>query len=240
MRKNLSLLLAALLLSSTLLYADKGKVRIAADKDGAYIYVDGKKKAMTGEGFTSILLEEGEYTIKVVKPADEIHEYMQSKKVFVSEDTSTKLKFKLKQTLTPKGKALQAKKDAKKLARWQRSGEVITDTKLGLMWQDNIETKNVRKKWKSAKKYCQNLTLVGYSDWRLPVYDELLSIVDYERYNPAIVPSFQNVSTTGYYWTSSVYASSAKRAWAVFVKHGGTYNFLETEDFHIRCVRDGQ
>ena len=79
---------AVLLLMVSSLYAGKGKVRIAADKEGAYIYVDGKKKAMTGEGFTSVLLEEGEHTIKVAKPKDKYYEYSAQKKVFVGEDTS--------------------------------------------------------------------------------------------------------------------------------------------------------
>ena len=54
----------------TSLYAGKGKIRVSSKPSGAYIYVDGKKKAMTGEGFTSILLEEGEHIIKVEKEGD--------------------------------------------------------------------------------------------------------------------------------------------------------------------------
>lgn len=68
MTKKLTLVLLA---SATLLYAGKGKVRVASDVQGAYIYVDGKKKEMTGERFTSILLEEGEHNIKVEKVKDD-------------------------------------------------------------------------------------------------------------------------------------------------------------------------
>jgi len=232
MAKKLTLLFVALLLSTASLYAGKGKVRIAADKEGAYIYIDGKKKAMTGEGFTSILLEEGEHTVRVAKAIDESHEYMASKSIFVGEDTSTKIKLELKKTLTPKGKALQAKK----LARWQRKGSVVVDKKLGLMWQDNSAAKSVEKKWKSAKKYCQNLTLAGHSDWRLPSYDELLSIVDYDRYKSAIMPSFQNVDFRDY-WSSSQYVSNAKDAWRVDFRYGVTYNFSKSDESYVRCVR---
>ena len=233
-------LAAVVLMIGSSLYAGKGKVRIAADKEGAYIYVDGKKKAMTGEGFTSILLEEGEHTVRVAKAIDESHEYMASKSIFVGEDTSTKLKFELKQTLTPKGKALQVQKDAKKLARWQRSGSVVVDKKLGLMWQDNSAAKSVKKKWKSAKKYCQNLTLAGHGDWRLPSYSELLSIVDYDRYDPAIMPSFQNVNTSVYYWSSSVYVSDTKDAWVVDFLNGSTDYNGKTPEYYVRCVRGRQ
>jgi len=237
MTKKLTLLLLA---SATLLYAGKGKIRVASDVQGAYIYVDGKKKAMTGEGFTSILLEEGEYTLKVAKPIDDKYEYAQSKKVFVGEDTSTKISFKLAQTLTAKGKALQAKEDASKLERWQKQGDVVVDTKLGLMWQDNSATKSTKKKWKNAKKYCKNLSLSGYSDWYLPNYDELLSIVDYDRYDPAIMPSFKNVNTSDNYWSSSVVVSSTKYAWIVYFKDGRTNRNGKTYENYVRCVRGRQ
>lgn len=104
------LLPLTLLLLSTSLHAGKGKVRIASDHEGAYIYVDGKKKAMTGEGFTSILLEEGEHTIRVEKKLD--NRYFpagdwilkEEQNIFVGGDTSIKLKFdNLKKVLSQKG-----------------------------------------------------------------------------------------------------------------------------------------
>jgi len=236
MTKKLTLVLLA---SATLLYAGKGKVRVASDVQGAYIYVDGKKKAMTGEGFTSILLEEGDYTLKVAKPIDAKYEYAQSKKVFVGEDTSTKISFKLTQKLTAKGKALQAKADASKLARWKKQGDVVIDIKLGLMWQDNSAAKSIKKNWKGAKKYCKNLSLVGHSNWRLPSYDELLTIVDYDRFDPAIMPSFKNVASSSY-WSSSQDVSDAKYAWYVDFENGSTVNYSKSNEYYVRCVRGNQ
>jgi len=85
-----------LLLMVSALHAGKGKIRVASDHQGAYVYVDGKKKAMIGEGFTSILLEEGEYTIQVKKKSiDGEWLYTDTKKVFVGEDTSSKISFNL-------------------------------------------------------------------------------------------------------------------------------------------------
>ena len=233
MGKKFKLVLVLFLFGALNLYAGKGKLRIAADKEGAYIYVDGKKKAMTGEGFTSILLEEGDYTVKVAKPIDESFEYSQSKKVFVGEDSSTKLAFKLKRKMTAKGKALQA-------ARWKRSDSVVTDTKLGLMWQDDSAAKSTYKKWKDAKRYCRNLSLAGHTDWRLPTYDELLSIVDYDRYNPAIMPSFKNVNTSDYYWSSSAYVSDSEYTWVVYFKDGYTNYYDKAEKHYVRCVRNNE
>ena len=63
-----------------------------------------------------------------------------------------------------------------------------TDNVTGLMWQQtadrdgNGEVKAVDKLSQSdAISYCSNLSLAGYSDWKLPDAKELQSIVDYTR-----------------------------------------------------------
>ncbi len=94
MQKVVGVLLV-LVLGVSVLQAGKGKIRVACDHKGAYVYVDGKKKAMTGEGFTSILLEEGEYTIKIIKKDSETYNKIAIKKVFVGEDSSVKIKLVL-------------------------------------------------------------------------------------------------------------------------------------------------
>ena len=90
--KKIFIILTSLILIANSLYASKGKIRVSSDTKGAYIYVNDKKKAMVGEGFTSILLQEGEYTIKVEKIGTNGEWiYTASQKVFVGEDTSTKI-----------------------------------------------------------------------------------------------------------------------------------------------------
>ncbi len=220
------------------LYADKGKVRIASDKQGAYIYVDGKKKAMTGEGFTSILLEEGDHVIKVVKEGNKYYQGYAKKSVFVGAETSVKINLKLnKLEPTPSYREVLQQKDIPKFQRWKRSGNVVKDTKLGLIWQDNLEVKTVQRSWKEAKRYCQNLSLAGFTDWRLPSYDELLTIVDYDRYRPAIMPSFNNVAYD-FYWSSSKDISDTKYNHIVHFVDGFTYvaKISKSTSF-VRCVR---
>ena len=70
------------------------------------------------------------------------------------------------------------------------SDGTITDTSTGLMWQKATAPGTYT--WEQALTYCENLTLPagGYSDWRLPNRNELQSIVDYSRYNPAIDTTF--------------------------------------------------
>ncbi|MBL0024063.1 MAG: DUF1566 domain-containing protein [Saprospiraceae bacterium] len=91
----------------------------------------------------------------------------------------------------------------------------ITDNATGLMWQktDDGNTYN----WQNALSYAENVTLAGYSDWRMPNAKELQSIVDYTispgiTSSPAINPLFSctpikdpngNSGQYGYFWSSS-------------------------------------
>jgi hypothetical protein len=50
------------------------------------------------------------------------------------------------------------------------------DSSTGLMWAARDNGKDVT--WKQAMKYCRELRLAGYSDWRLPSVDELEGIYD--------------------------------------------------------------
>jgi len=114
---------------------------------------------------------------------------------------------------------------------------VVTDSVTGLVWQDN---ETVEKTWVEAISYCEALTLGGNDDWRLPNKKELLSIVDYNTYNPAINSVFQN--TTYYnYWSSTIYASNTNYAWSVDFYDGDTsYESKTSTSRYVRCVRAGQ
>ena len=61
-----------------------------------------------------------------------------------------------------------------------------TDPATGLMWAGKDNGKAVN--WQRAKKYCRDLRLAGYSDWRLPTTDELQEIYDKSAEAPGINP----------------------------------------------------
>ncbi|MFN7944023.1 MAG: DUF1566 domain-containing protein [Blastocatellia bacterium] len=50
------------------------------------------------------------------------------------------------------------------------------DPATGLMWAGKDNNRDVR--WYKAKRYCRNLRLGGYSDWRLAAIEELEGIYD--------------------------------------------------------------
>ena len=59
--------------------------------------------------------------------------------------------------------------------------ETVTDQASGLMWQKaNGENQDgYQFDWRNALNYCEELSLAGHDDWRLPDVKELHSIVDY-------------------------------------------------------------
>lgn len=54
--------------------------------------------------------------------------------------------------------------------------EYWNDPASGLMWAIRDNGRDVS--WRQASKYCRDLQLAGYSDWRLPTIDELQEIYD--------------------------------------------------------------
>ena len=116
--------------------------------------------------------------------------------------------------------------------------EVVIDSNTKLMWQDNASVKTTKKTWSKAIGYCKNLRFAGHGGWRLPSIDELLSITDDTKYNPAIKDGFLNVSASDY-WSSSPDVSDSSDAWCVNFK-GGSNGSWGTKSFSllVRCVRD--
>ena len=59
-----------------------------------------------------------------------------------------------------------------------------TDPSTGLMWAGKDNGKDVS--WKKAMKYCRDLRLAGYSDWRLATLSELEGIYDKNANAPGL------------------------------------------------------
>jgi hypothetical protein len=117
------------------------------------------------------------------------------------------------------------------------SKELVIDKNTGLMWQDNIDAKTIRKNRKDAKQYCRSLVFAGYDDWYLPRLKELKSIVDESKYDPAIKFGFKNIQSY-HYWTSSPNLSAnIINVINIDFKNGQTYKTNRRGRCNIRCVR---
>ena len=108
---------------------------------------------------------------------------------------------------------------------------IVTDTETGLIWQKTYVS---GKTWQQALSYCESLTYAGYSDWRLPDKNELASLINYEKYNPA--SDFPDMPSQ-YFWSSSTYAGYTYYAWYVNFNDGNVDSSNKTDSRYVRCVR---
>jgi hypothetical protein len=115
--------------------------------------------------------------------------------------------------------------------------EVVTDSLTGLMWQRTWAT---GKTWQLALDYCVGLNYGGYTDWRLPSPHELSSLVNAERYSPAIDITAFPETPTDYFWTSSSAAyNSTIEACYVNFDTGRVISNDKNSTYSVRCVRLG-
>ncbi len=111
----------------------------------------------------------------------------------------------------------------------------VTDLVTGLTWQQQDD--DVPRPWATAISYCQNLTLAGRLDWRLPDIKELASIV----YDLLVGPAIDNVAFPGTnsseYWSATSYAVDNTNAWVVNFNNGADDTVNMSFGPYVRCVR---
>jgi hypothetical protein len=79
----------------------------------------------------------------------------------------------------------------------------------------------------------------GHADWRIPNVKELQSIVDYERFTPAIKPIFVPTAAN-VHWSSTTRANDPAGAWGVDFDIGDANTYDKIGDlFRVRAVRGG-
>jgi len=119
----------------------------------------------------------------------------------------------------------------------------MTDNLTGLMWTKDANLPNGTMDWYQALDYCNNLTLAGYSDWRLPNMNELESLTNA---NEAVsftwlnAQGFANVQHF-YYWSSTTCVSSPGDASLVYMFDGGMVNSNKYNNYYyVWPVRGGE
>lgn len=78
---------------------------------------------------------------------------------------------------------------------------VVRDRITCLVWERAVDSVSYTRA--QAMLYCDGLTAGGYTDWRLPTYIELLSLVDFTRGSPAIDPVAFPATPAQVFWTTS-------------------------------------
>ena len=112
----------------------------------------------------------------------------------------------------------------------------VTDLISGLMWQQQPDSAAVRRQANSIT-FCSNLVLAGYSDWRLPSAEELMSIVNYGTATPAIDLTVFPTMTSGSYWTGDSYQPLGSYGWYANFTDGVIDTRWDTNLVLTQCVR---
>lgn len=120
----------------------------------------------------------------------------------------------------------------------------ITDTITGLMWQ---KSDGGERTFAAALAYADSLSLAGYGNWRLPLPQEMVSIFNHQKNNPAMDVVFFPSTGAEYWWTSVRQTGDTSKVWCGN-SGGGIGNHLKTETisaggtkkFHVKAVRERQ
>ena len=120
--------------------------------------------------------------------------------------------------------------------RYAVGAETVLDNQTGLVWQQPYDPND--RTWTDALAYCEGLSLAGYDDWRLPSYKELLTLVDFRSFSPAIDAAVFPETGSARFWSSSPIPAHTDLAWSVsFVNGEASGDETAVWSQQVRCVR---
>ncbi|MDZ4184788.1 MAG: DUF1566 domain-containing protein [Desulfuromonadales bacterium] len=137
------------------------------------------------------------------------------------------------------------------------SDGTVTDNLTGLVWLKNANCSGGARNWPIALTDIAGLNTVGMmngnacgdisnngshqSDWRLPNYKELLSLVDFARYNPSLTSPNPFLNLFSYhYWSSTTVTRFLPGSWTVSMWDGYTYSRSKSDSsYFVWAVRGG-
>ncbi|CAK0780916.1 hypothetical protein CCP4SC76_7640008 [Gammaproteobacteria bacterium] len=110
----------------------------------------------------------------------------------------------------------------------------ILDSQTDLIWDKSYETNFNFNEALSHAEQANRYSYLGYNDWRVPTIQEILSLVDYTKYEPA--STFPNMPSS-VFWSSAPYAGHSGHAWVVGFYGGNAYGYARSSGLAVRLVR---
>ncbi len=208
--------------------AEGAEVQIEVSEPGCTLYVNGKQKALIKGNSAKIEIADGKYELMVSKKLDEDWQ-MVSRRNIILDDTPAALKFDLDI------EKISKKSNTSKASNFKKENNTVLDKVRHLRWQDDARTVQIRKSWQEAQAYCSSLTIDGVRGWRLPSYDELVSIVDYTKHTLAIMPAFSHIVSDSY-WSATPDEENTQQAKSIYFGNGCPNGERKEKRFLVRCV----
>jgi len=130
-------------------------------------------------------------------------------------------------------------KDGKPTMDAQDDWVAVYDRETKLIWTAGIVGSSDGLEWAAAAEATKGLRLQEHDDWRLPTIQELLSIIDYGKNDPAVDKAHFK-GPYSWTWSSTPYAGSSGYAWCVDLDGGGSGIGHRGGHDRVRAVRSGQ
>lgn len=128
-------------------------------------------------------------------------------------------------------------------ARFDTAERVVLDRRTNLRWMRTADLLGSPCLWEEALAAVRDLNLAQHGEheeWRLPNVNELESLVDLERHDPALPAGHPFTDVRDVYWSSTTSMFEPDWAWALYLDKGavgvGRKNFAR---FHVWAVSDG-
>jgi hypothetical protein len=115
------------------------------------------------------------------------------------------------------------------------TSKTVRDTRTKLLWQKSAL--GIERTWSQAQAYCEQLSLEGNDDWRLPTIEELVTIIDYTASTPAISTEIFGEQTVNHYWSSTKHVNQPDFGWTVYGPFGRVQTNATDFPGFVRCVR---
>jgi len=110
-------------------------------------------------------------------------------------------------------------------------------------WYDpNAENKGHKNKGNNTHAFIQQMNqnkFGGLKNWRLPSFNELASLCNYNKEWLTLYPIFKG-PLSAFYWSSTSDARYTGRAWGVHFNHGYDRYRAKDSSYYVRAVRGGQ
>ena len=113
--------------------------------------------------------------------------------------------------------------------RFIKQSDCYLDSKTGYEW--SLRSYRAMS-WDKALEFCVNMN----GAWGLPSIEELLTLVDYKKFDPAT--EMPGMLSSGCWSSSPYYASSSSHAWYINFTGGNVYYTNKENRYYVRAVRN--